>query len=222
MDFMANVPDKFYDLAIVDPEYGINENGQRNVSGNRPTVKWKNPKSQQYKPFNDSNIPDESYFKELFRVSKNQIVWGGNYFTQHLPPSSGWIVWNKKADIKEHLSMAELAWTSFDIKCNMFDYLWAGFKKKHQIERIHVTQKPVDLYRFILQNYATKGMKILDTHFGSGSIAIACDMEGFELDCTEIDFDYYADAVKRYHEYKRQPKLFSAVQLPQPTTPTLF
>ncbi len=204
MEFMKDKPNKFYDLAIVDPQYGIGENGQRNATGDRPTVKWKNPLSRHYKTFDDSKIPDKSYFNELFRVSKNQIIWGGNYFTEYLKPKSGWIVWNKEADIKEHLSMAELAWSSFDIKCNMFNYLWAGFKKKHQINRIHPTEKPVDLYHWILNNYAKPGDKILDTHGGSGSICIACHNLGFSLDWCEIDTEYYQDALQRFNTHKSQ------------------
>ena len=207
IEFMKTKPDNYYDLAIVDPPYGIGEDGSRNKA-DRPTEKWKNPNSQEYKPFDDTQIPSKEYFDELFRVSKNQIVWGGNYFTEYLPPKSGWIVWNKKVDIKEYLSMAELAWTSFDKKCNMFDYLWAGFKKKHQIKRIHPTQKPVDLYRFCLLNYAEKGMKILDTHGGSMSIAKACDIENFDLDICEIDKDHFNNGLNEYDEYKRQRKLF--------------
>jgi site-specific DNA-methyltransferase (adenine-specific) len=209
MEAMAGMGDKEYDLAIVDPEYGIGENGQRNVSGDRPTVKWKNPNSQHYKTFDDSKIPEKKYFDELLRVSVNQIIWGGNYFTEYLYPSSGWIVWNKKVDIKEHLSMAELAWSSFDIKCNMFDYLWAGFKKQNQIVRIHPTQKPVALYKWLLKNYAKPGDKILDTHGGSMSIAIACYEMGFNLDLWEIDPDYYSAGVRRFEDHCRQGKLFS-------------
>ena len=209
MLLMARYPDNYFDLAIVDPPYGIGENGQRNVTGDRPTAKWKNPKSQHYKTFDDSQIPNQDYFKELFRVSKNQIVFGGNYFTKYLPPSKGWIVWDKQADIKEHLSMCELAWSSFDRKCNKYEYLWAGFKKKHQIERIHLTQKPVDLYRWILQNYAKEGDKILDTHLGSGSIAIACHDYGFDLTACELDKEYFDKAMKRINNHMAQTKLFT-------------
>jgi site-specific DNA-methyltransferase (adenine-specific) len=205
---MKMYPDKYFDLAVVDPPYGIGENGQRNVTGDRPTEKWKNPKSQHYKTFDDSQIPTEDYFKELFRVSKNQIVFGGNYFTEYLPPSKGWIVWDKQADIKEHLSMCELAWSSFDKKCNKYEYLWAGFKKKHQVERIHPTQKPVDLYRWVLQYYAEKGMKILDTHLGSGSSRIAAYKGGFNFVGFEIDSDYYNASIKRYELAIQQQTLF--------------
>lgn len=204
MEYMKGLKDKAFDLAIVDPPYGIGEMGQRNVTGDRPTAKWKNPKSQQYKTFDDSKPPIEDYWVELFRVSKNQIVWGGNYFTEWLPPSKGWIVWDKGADIKEHLSMCELAWSSFDIKCNKYDYLWAGFKKKHQVERVHPTQKPVDLYRFIMTYYADEGDKILDTHLGSGSSAIAAHQMGFDFVGMEIDKDYYDAACKRFKEQTAQ------------------
>lgn len=207
MELMARYPDNYFELAIVDPPYGINESGDRNKS-DRPTSKWKNPNSQIYKTFDDTSIPSKEYFDELFRVSKNQIIWGGNYMTEFLKPSKGWIVWNKKADIKEYLSMAELAWSSFDKKCNMFDYLWAGFKKKHQVERIHPTQKPVDLYKWILEHYAKQGDKILDTHLGSGSIAIACHEYGFELTACELDEEYYLKAVERIKNHVSQQKLF--------------
>jgi site-specific DNA-methyltransferase (adenine-specific) len=207
MEGMARYPDKYFDLAIVDPPYGIGENGQRNVTGDRPTAKWKNPKSQHYKTFDDSQIPNEDYFKELFRVSKNQIVFGGNYFTEYLPPSKGWIVWDKQADIKEHLSMCELAWSSFDRKCNKYEYLWAGFKKKHHIERIHPTQKPVALYKWLLHNYAKKGDKILDTHLGSGSSRIAAYEMGFDFTAFELDAEYFEAQEKRYKAHIAQLKL---------------
>jgi site-specific DNA-methyltransferase (adenine-specific) len=209
MQLMARYPDNYFDLAIVDPPYGIGENGQRNVTGDRPTAKWKNPKSQHYVTFDDSEIPTAEYWEQLFRVSKNQIVFGGNYFTEYLPPSKGWIVWDKQADIKEHLSMCELAWSSFDRKCNKYEYLWAGFKKKHQVVRIHPTQKPVDLYRWILQYYAKQGDKILDTHLGSGSIAIACHDYGFELTACELDTEYYKASIKRINNHVSQIKLFA-------------
>ena len=207
MQLMARYPDKYFDLAIVDPPYGIGEDGSRNKA-DRPTEKWKNPKSQHYRTFDDSAIPTAEYWNELFRVSKNQIVWGGNYFTEFLPPKSGWIVWDKKADIKEYLSMCELAWSSFDRKCNKYEYLWAGFKKKHQVERIHPTQKPVALYKWILDKYAKPTDKILDTHLGSGSIAIACHDYGFELTACELDTEYYEAAKKRFLNHSAQTKLF--------------
>ena len=207
MDAMSEMPDNYYDLAIVDPPYGIDVCKQR-IGSERKTKKWRNPKKYDYKVFNDSSIPSNEYFKELFRVSKNQIIWGGNYFTKYLDPSSGWVIWNKKVNIKEHLSMAEMAWTSFDKKVNMFDYLWAGFKKKKQIKRIHPTQKPVELYEWLLMNYAKEGDKILDTHLGSGIIAIACHKLGYSLDGYEIDTEYYNSACKRLKQHAAQLTMF--------------
>jgi site-specific DNA-methyltransferase (adenine-specific) len=207
MEGMARYPDKYFDLAIVDPPYGIGENGQRNVTGDRPTAKWKNPKSQHYLTFDDSEIPTAEYWEQLFRVSKNQIVFGGNYFTEYLPPSKGWIVWDKQADIKEHLSMCELAWSSFDRKCNKFEYLWAGFKKKHQVERIHPTQKPVALYKWLMQNYAKQDDKILDTHLGSGSSRIAAYEMGFDFTAFELDEEYFEAQEKRYKAHIAQLKM---------------
>jgi len=222
MEYMATCKDKQFDLAIVDPPYGIGEAGQRNVSGNRPTIKWENPVSQHYKTFDDSKPPDKIYFDELFRISKNQIIWGGNYFTDFLRVSSGWIVWDKKADIKEHLSMCELAWSSFNIKCNKFEYLWAGFKKEEQIKRIHPTEKPVQLYKWILKNYAKPDFKIIDTHLGSGSSAIAAYDFGCDFVGCEIDKEYFEAAVKRFEAHKKLPKpLFKENEI-QSNNPKLF
>ena len=178
MDIMKDIPDKYFELAIVDPPYGIGECGSRNQA-DRPTKKWKNPNSQIYKKFDDSNPPNKKYFDELFRISKNQIIWGANNFTLYLPFSTGWVVWDKKVNIKELLSQCELAFTSFNIRLKKFEFLWAGFKKEIQEYRIHPTQKPVALYCWLLQNYANPGDKIIDTHSGSGSCAIACHLEKF-------------------------------------------
>ena len=207
MEGMKEMPDNYVDLAIVDPPYGIGEDASHNATGDRPTRKWKNPNSQKYKVFNDSTIPDKSYFDELARVSQHRIIWGGNLFTDYLPPSRGWIVWNKLADIKESLSMCELAWSNFDIKCNRFDFLWAGFKKAKQEKRIHPTQKPVALYKWLLHNYAKEGDLILDTHMGSGSSYIACLDMGFDYIGYEIDADYFKAIEERVYYFTRQTKL---------------
>jgi site-specific DNA-methyltransferase (adenine-specific) len=207
MEGMKQFPDKYFELAIVDPPYGIGEDASHNNTGDRSTSKWKNPSSVKYKPFEDSKIPDKIYFQELKRVSKNQIIWGGNYFTEFLKPSRGWIVWDKKADIKECLSMCELAWSSFDMKCNKFEFLWAGFKKQVQEQRFHPTQKPVALYKWLLMNYAKPGDKILDTHVGSASSLIACYDMGFDYIGFEIDEDYYKAAQKRIEENKAQIRM---------------
>jgi site-specific DNA-methyltransferase (adenine-specific) len=221
MEFMATISDKYFELAIVDPPYGIGENGQRNLTGDRPTTKWKNPKSQIYKPFNDSKTPNQLYFTELKRISKNQIIWGGNNFTDFLDPSTGWIVWDKKVDIKEHLSMCELAWSSFNIKCNKFEFLWAGFKKGEQVARINPCQKPVALYKWLLSKYAKQGDKIFDSHLGSMSIAIACHDYGFDLTGCELDVDYYNQAIERVKRHIAQPVLFQA-ELPICEQQSLF
>ena len=201
MEGMKEYPDKYFELAIVDPPYGIGETGQRN-NADRPTKKWKNPNSQTYKPFDDSKIPNTEYFAELFRVSKNQIIWGANYFTQYLPSSSGWIVWDKVVNEKEHLAMCELAYSSFDRRLLKFEYLWAGFKKAEQVVRIHPTQKPIKLYEWILTNYAKPGDKIIDTHVGSGSSIIAFEKHGFEYCGFEIDSDYYEASMKRILKHR--------------------
>lgn len=208
MDLMKEFDDNYFDLAIVDPPYGIGENGHRNDTGNRSSAKWKNPNKKEYKSFDDSKPPESEYFKELMRVSVNQIIWGGNHFTENLPISTGWIVWDKKADIKERLSMCELAWSSFQRKCNKFEFLWAGFKKAVQEERIHPTQKPVKLYEWLLTHYAEKGQKILDTHLGSGSIAIACHYAECDLVACEIDHEYYESSVDRIKRETAQLTLF--------------
>lgn len=203
MEYMRGLPDKAFELAIVDPPYGIGVQNQRKNS-DRPTDKWQNPTKYQYKHFDDSMPPEAEYFEMLFRISKNQIIWGSNYFTNYLPASSGWIVWDKKTNISEHLSMCELAWSSFQKKCNKFEYLWAGFKKEEQIVRIHPTQKPVKLYQWLLANYAKQGDRILDTHLGSGSSAIAAHYAGFDFVGCELDKDYYEAACKRFERETAQ------------------
>lgn len=195
MQFMANVPDKYYDLAIVDPPYGINAGRMTMGSG-----KHKFSKNNDW----DMEIPSTEYFFELFRVSENQIVWGGNYFTKHLPPTPHWIFGDKK---NPNLSFAEgeLAWVREGKNIRIFIHYSAHVEKGG---KIHPTQKPIKLYRWILQNYAKKGDKIIDTHGGSMSSAIACDMEGFDLDICEIDKDYFDAGIKRFNNYKLQLKLF--------------
>lgn len=208
MEGMKEFPDKYFDLAIVDPPYGIGECASRNNTGNRSTSKWKNPISKKYKPFNDS-IPYQKFqFDELVRISKNQIVFGANNF-DFLPPSTGWIVWDKCVSENEHLSMCELAWSSFAIRCKKFKYLWAGFKregnnKKKEIRINHPTQKPIALYKWLLKNYAKEGDKILDTHVGSGSSIIAAVEYGFDITGFEMDKDYYEASMKRIKNHFAQ------------------
>jgi len=188
---------KVWDLAVVDPPYGINVN----VSMGRR----KGNKKSDYHKFsgNDSSIPNENYFKELFRISKNQIVWGGNYMTEFLKPSPCWILWDKGFSENVTFAQFEMAWSSFSSSAKKYDFNAAANK-----DRIHPTQKPTDLYRWILKNYAKAGDTILDTHGGSMSSAIACHMEGFELDICEIDKEYFDAAVNRFKIYEQQQKLF--------------
>ena len=185
MEFMKDVPDNYYELAIVDPPYGI---GAENHAGNK-----ENGWTQWVKKDWDNNTPDEQYYRELFRVSKNQIVWGGNYMTQFLPPKMGWIVWDKG---QRNFSLAdgELAWTSFNKALRIFTFARA---KALQENKIHPTQKPVQLYKWILTKYAKLGDKIIDTHGGSFSSACACMDMDFECDIMEIDKEYFDNAVNR-------------------------
>lgn len=195
MEYMASLPDNAFDLAICDPPYGINMGKSNSGTG------WITREDKEW----DKEIPDSEYFKELFRVSKNQIIWGGNYFTHELPPSMGWIFWDKgQRDFS--LADGELAFTSFDRALRVFTY--SRGKANQDYFKSHPTKKPIDLYKWLLKNYAKPNDKILDTHGGSMSIAIACHQMGFDLTLCEIDKDYYDSGVKRYNEAKKQQRLF--------------
>ncbi len=192
---MKEMPDKAFDLAIVDPPYGIDISQDLHKRGQ--SCRKNGYRAWEDKDW-DSKVPDDFYFQELMRVSKSQIIWGGNYFK--LPPSRCWIMWDKG---QRDFSFAdgELAWTSFDKSIRIFDFARG---KLLQQNKIHPTEKPFDLYRWILKNYAPPQAKILDTHLGSGSIAIACYDMGFDLTGYEIDQDYYNAAVKRLENHKKQ------------------
>jgi site-specific DNA-methyltransferase (adenine-specific) len=200
MEYMSQFPDNYFELAIVDPPYGIGIDGQKESKKGK-----KSDRKNHIKKGWDQSIPDEYYFNELFRVSQNQIIWGGNYFVRHLQKGTkGWIVWDK---CQHGLSMSdcELAFTSFQTPTRIY--------KKNRVQlliegTIHPTQKPIHLYRWLLQNYAKPGDKILDTHLGSGSSRIAADMEGFDFYGCELDQDYFDQSCKRFNEYKLQTKLF--------------
>ena len=196
MEALAKMPDKAYDLAIVDPPYGINKIW---VGGKGHG--WGKASEESNKREWDNNVPPIVYWENLKRVSINQIVWGGNYFVEYLGNSRCWLIWNKP-ERGFSLSEAELAWTSFDKVVRVFDY------HRNETGRNHPTQKPVKLYEWLLRNYAKEGDKILDTHLGSGSISIACYNMGFSLDGYELDKDYYEAAVKRLDDHKRQGVLF--------------
>lgn len=187
MEYMKSIPDKFFDLAVVDPPYGININ----VSiGRRKGDKHSGRK----KAIWDSKYPDKCYFNELFRISKNQIIWGANYMISQIPyDSSCWLMWDKKFSDEVSFSQYELAWTSFKSTCKKFDKSPTSSKRK-----FHPTQKPVDLYAWILKYYAKEGDKILDTHLGSGSSRIAAYKLGFDFYATEIDKEYFDAQEERF------------------------
>lgn len=204
MDLMARYPDGYFDLAIVDPPYGIGEDGKSNHS------RGKIAKAKKYTPKTwDKETPSIQYFIELKRVSKNQIIWGANHFS-NMSPSSCWIVWDKQNG-KSDFADCELAWTSFTTAVRKFEFRWQGMLQgnmSNKEDRIHPTQKPVALYKWLLHNYAKPGDKILDTHLGSGSIAIACHDYGFDLTACELDKEYFDAAVKRISAHTAQIRIF--------------
>ena len=188
MELLKRTPDNYFDLSICDPPYGIG------ISSN--PVRQKHNKKKW-----DDDIPQQEYFEELFRVSKNQIIWGGNYFD--LPPTQGFFIWDKKQPHDFSLAMCEFAWSSIQKPAKMWSL--SVLKEKG---KIHPTQKPVELYEWILLNNAKEGDKILDTHLGSGSIALACHNLGFDLTACELDKEYYNSAMKRLAEHQQQIRMF--------------
>ncbi len=195
---MARYPDKFFDLAIVDPPFGIGAiKGKESKSG---CTHGKNRKRFTMKDW-DSQRPDSLYFKELFRVSKHQIIWGGNYFTQFLPPSMGWIFWDKGQSLA--MSDGEIAYTSFQRALRRIVINRANIIQYGGI--IHPTQKPVRLYKWLLENYAEPGLRILDTHLGSGSSRIAAYKLGFDFCGFEIDTEYYIQQESRFKNSIHEP-----------------
>jgi site-specific DNA-methyltransferase (adenine-specific) len=205
MDGMAQFPDKYFELAIVDPPYGGVTNGGYMSNADTKSGSAKHPKYNlalwaQAKP-------EQAYFDELFRVSKNQIVWGGNYFqTSIRSDSQCWLVWDKRNE-NTGFADCELAWTSFNSAVRKFEFMWNGMLQgdmKNKEFKIHPTQKPVALYSWILANYAKPGDKILDTHVGSASSLIACHQMGFEFVGFEIDPDYYKAATERLEQARAQ------------------
>lgn len=200
MEVMKRYPDKHFELACVDPPYGININ----VSIGRR----KGDKKSDYHKFagSDTKIPSAEYFQLLRLISLNQIVWGGNYMTEYLPASPCWLLWDKGFSEEVTFAQYEMAWTSFNSSAKKFD------KSPNQQNRQHPTQKPVALYKWLLKNYAKKGDKILDTHGGSMSLAIACYDMGFDLVCCELDTDYFNSAVKRFKKHIAQGSLFTPEQ----------
>ena len=213
MEFMAALPDKYYDLAICDPPYGIGVSKRETIGGGGNKIKPTKFRVSDW----DNAIPDLEYFTKVQRVAKNVIIWGGNYFASMLPYSSCWIVWDKNNGGSDFAD-CELAWTNFDTAVRKYKYTYNGFiqgstgKPKNNTKRIHQCQKPIDLYRWLLQKYAKKGDKIFDSHAGSFTHGRACYLEGFEIDGIELDPFHYSDAVAEFEKFlqiqKSQPKLF--------------
>ena len=200
---MARYPDNYFDLAIVDPPYGGND--AIGLKDNTNNGKQKANRTA-YSVF-DNIAPSSDYFNELKRVSKNQIIWGVNFYNNY-DLSGGRLCWDKKGTA---FGRAELAYLSMTKSVNVCEITWNGMIQhdmKNKEKRIHPTQKPVKLYEWLLMNYAKEGDKILDTHLGSGSIALACHNLGFDLTACELDEDYYNDAIKRIETHKKQITLF--------------
>ena len=213
MELMSSYKDNYFDLAIVDPPYGIGFDGNTTVKGKSGKANTFSNKQHHKKKGWDENRPSKEYFKELQRVSRNQIIWGGNYFADLLPAKKGWIYWDKKitnANNKNY-SDGELAYSSFNCILRKFTYDWIGFgylNNPQKQKKIHPTEKPIKLYEWLLMNYAKQGDKILDTHLGSGSIAIACHNLGFDLTACELDKEYFDSAMKRINNHKSQIRMF--------------
>lgn len=230
MEGMKHFPDKFFDLAIVDPPYGINVTGRHKASvlvggggrafGGKTHGKPKRDgtistwTAKSYHPFDDTAPPDDGYFRELSRVSKWRIIWGGNFFLDHLGAASCIVVWDKKRRGMDQAD-CEIAWTNLSGQNRIFDWKWNGMLQqdmKNKEERIHPTQKPVRLYSWLLSRYAKPGMKILDTHVGSASSLIACHRAGLDYWGFEIDPVYYAKAKERLDAELAQVTLFDVMQ----------
>lgn len=208
IEFMKSKPDKCYDLAIVDPPYGIGQHGTIGFATKKTKGFTFNKKEYKNKDW-DNEIPTAEYFEQLFRVSKDQIIWGANYFIKELPNLKNFIYWHKKGQsADEKFNEGEIAFTSIG-RSRMFEIWWNGFGTINSGEnRIHPTQKPKKLYRMLLREYAKEGFKILDTHGGSMNSAIACEIEGFDLDICEIDKEYFEAGVNAFNLHKRQQRLF--------------
>ena len=223
MDYMRDLPDNTFDLAIVDPPYGIGESGKTNASrgsaagagkwlGSRNTTGAGVPSTQFAHKDWDKEPPSKAYFDELERISRNQIIWGANHFIDRIGrPSSCWIVWDKVNGTTDFAD-CELAYTSFTTAVRKFQYMWNGMLQgdmKNRERRIHPTQKPVKLYQWLLSNYAQPGHRILDTHLGSASSAIAAHYAGLDFVGTELDPDYYTEAKARFERETAQVDMFA-------------
>lgn len=193
MEGMAQYPDKYFELAIVDPPYGL---GDSVVNSGGRFKRYHNKNGNW-----DLSIPNDEYFNELFRISKNQIIWGGNYF--NLPQNKCFIIWDKMQPENISFAMCEYAWASFNNVSKI-----VKIRTQNQEQRFHPTQKPIKLYKWLLEKYANEGDKIIDTHLGSGSSRIAAYDMGFDFVGYELDKDYFEAQEKRFNQFKMQMKLF--------------
>ena len=215
MEYMKTLPDKAFDLAVVDPPYGIGVMSMNyTTSGAIRTHGYAAAKRRDYRKQGEWDVkPDKAYFDELFRVSRKQIVWGGNYFSDILPPSKGFICWDKRVNdaMTNDFADCEYAWLSSGMGvARIFRFCWNGMiqgNMRDKEERFHPTQKPVALYAWIYKNYAKPGMKILDTHLGSGSSRIAAWDAGLDFVGTEIDETYFKLQEERFKKHIQQPRL---------------
>jgi site-specific DNA-methyltransferase (adenine-specific) len=220
MEMMKRYPDKYFDLAIVDPPYGIGKDWKKRH--------WKKYRRNNFidTTYKNDSIPTPDYFNELFRVSKNQIIFGYNYFTDILGPTNYLIIWDKVSSNNDIVlySGAEIAYTSIHRPIRIISVQWDGYKmgKETGTKKIHPHQKPIELYKILLKKYAKGGDRILDTHLGSGSIAIACWDAGYDLTACEIDEAYYGAAMKRIAAYTAQASLFPAEMICAQNEPGLF
>ena len=197
IELMSRYEDNYFDLAIFDPPYGID--WMKQIQNPNTKANWKSYKNKEW----DKETPTPKYFKELFRVSKNQVIWGGNYMVENLYSSPCWILWDKMQEFSG--AVFEMAWSSFNSPSKAFRMSRVEAYSKG---KIHPTQKPIKLYEWLLMNYAKEGDKILDTHLGSGSIAIACHNLGYNLTACELDKEYFEAAMKRIEQHKQQVRMF--------------
>jgi site-specific DNA-methyltransferase (adenine-specific) len=206
LEGMRQIEDKSIDLVITDPPYGIGENNKQNMARGTSSPKWKRAKPKDYGDFEwDAIKITTEYIEEVLRISKNQIVFGGNYYSDIVPQSTCWIVWDKKNN--GDFADCELAWTSFPSAVRMFTYRWSGFLKEEPEERFHPTQKPVKLFEWIIKNYAKEGDTICDPFFGSGSCLVACIRMGHQFIGFEKEKTYFDAAQIRIKKAQEQGKI---------------
>ena len=215
---MREMPDKAFSLAIVDPPYGIGIANKKDGFHSRKGKRSYNPHA---KKSWDSSIPPPEYFSELMRVSENQIVWGGNYMTDYLYASRCWIFWDKVKSVQNYAD-GEFAWTSFDENARKVTIQHSGFLRSDPQKSIHPTQKPIALYKWLLQNYAKPGDTILDTHLGSGSSRIAAYDMGFDFTGYELDTEYFNASDARFKNHISNLKLFAPEEMYRPEQARMF